>query len=99
MASLLEDRNAAQTTVPSVHEPSDSDSVDTDCSGTAGVSYERNKKLQEQFAEEMREIATIKSHKRVAVLLLSWQKEGDDYLDLKEEVSIYPGRRTTLLTT
>ena len=43
-------------------------------------------KLQEHFARGMRGILKSKSHKRVAVLLLSWRKEGEDYLDVEEEV-------------
>ena len=88
MTTPVGDSLAAQTAVPSINNSSDADSANTAGSGEEGSLYERNKELQEQFADEMREIATIKNHRKVAVLLLSWQKEGEDYMDLKEEVSI-----------
>ena len=77
---------AAQFPVPSRNNTSDLEYDDTDQAEEEGVSPARNTKLQEHFARGMRGILKSKSHKRVAVLLLSWRKEGEDYLDVEEEV-------------
>ena len=43
-----------------------------------------NASLQGHFEKEMNERA--KAHKKVAVLLLSWEKQAEDNLDCSEEV-------------
>lgn len=46
-----------------------------------------NAELQQYFEGKMENIAKMQSHSKVAVLLISWEKEGDDYLDTEDEVS------------
>lgn len=44
--------------------------------------------LSEQFADEIRDLARSKSHRKVAVQLLSWEFEGEGCLNTAEEVRI-----------
>jgi TATA-binding protein-associated factor Taf7 len=54
--------------------------------GTRNVEH-RNRMLQEHFASGMKDIGQARGHKKAAVLLLQWEKEGEDYMDTREEVS------------
>jgi hypothetical protein len=70
---------------------SESDSEDNDMpdSGeppSAGQIDQRNDALREEFDFGMTAIATMRRHPSVAVLLLSWEKRGPDYLDTDDEV-------------
>ena len=87
MAASQDESTAAQHPVPSEYDSSDCDFDQSDDFGEQGVSHERNRKLQDHFAAGMRGIATMKSHRRVAVLILSWKPEGNDYMDVEPEVS------------
>ena len=50
-----------------------------------------NARLQVHFEKEMKERA--RGHRKVSVLLLSWEKEADDDLDTADEVRSYPIKR------
>ena len=47
-----------------------------------------NARLQVHFEKEMKERA--RGHRKVSVLLLSWEKEAEDDLDTADEVRWYP---------
>lgn len=53
-----------------------------------------NARLQVHFEKEMKERA--KSHRKVSVLLLSWEKEAEDDLDTADEVCWYEKKRESL---
>lgn len=53
-----------------------------------------NAHLQVHFEKEMKERA--RGHRKVSVLLLSWEKEADDNLDTADEVCWYPMKRRSL---
>ena len=59
----------------------------------------RNRLLQEHFASGMKDIGQERSHKKTAVLLLEWEKDGEDYMDTRDEVShsLTPKNRTLLM--
>ncbi|KAI1616840.1 hypothetical protein EDD37DRAFT_59818 [Exophiala viscosa] len=42
--------------------------------------------LQGLFAKEMQSAAQARTHEKVAVLLIQWEPEGEDFLDTREEV-------------
>ncbi len=50
-----------------------------------------NARLQVHFEKEMQESA--RGHRKVSVLLLSWEKEAEDDLDTADEVRWYPIKR------
>ena len=49
-----------------------------------------NVELQARFESEMKDVTKTRTHSRVAVLFLSWEKEAPDYVDTAEEVSHIP---------
>ncbi len=76
------------TTVSPARTGSRGDDPDLDClSPTFTVPLdETNAELQERFEKKMKSVAKMASHSNVAVLLISWEKEGADYLDTDDEV-------------
>jgi hypothetical protein len=49
---------------------------------------ERNKVLQKLFEEKMGNVGNQRSHSRVAVLLISWEPEREDYINADTEVGL-----------
>jgi len=47
---------------------------------------ERNKVLQKLFEEKMDNVGNKRSHSKVAVLLISWEPEREDYINADAEV-------------
>jgi hypothetical protein len=47
---------------------------------------ERNKVLQKLFEEKMGNVGNQRSHSKVAVLLISWEPEREDYINADAEV-------------
>ena len=45
-----------------------------------------NATLQERFESKVKDIAELRDHTKVAVLLMDWEKEAEDYLDTKAEI-------------
>jgi hypothetical protein len=54
---------------------------------------ERNKVLQKLFEEKMGNVGNQRSHSRVAVLLISWEPEREDYINADAEVGLVFHRR------
>jgi hypothetical protein len=50
----------------------------------------RNRELQKFFEQKMDNVGNKRSHSNVAVLLISWVPEGEDYIDAGAEVSRCP---------
>jgi hypothetical protein len=50
----------------------------------------RNRELQIFFEQKMDNVGNKRSHSNVAVLLISWVPEGEDYIDAGAEVSRCP---------
>ena len=50
----------------------------------------RNRALQTLFEENMDNVGNKRSHSKVAVLLISWVPEGEDYIDAGIEVGPSP---------
>ncbi|KIV79939.1 hypothetical protein PV11_07478 [Exophiala sideris] len=68
------------------HSESDSSDSDEGPSVPANGLVTTNSRLQEHFAEEMQSVAQPRSHVNVAVLLIQWEVEGEDFLDTRKEV-------------
>ena len=73
------------------HHNESSDMSDEDSNGSDngdGMSNidRRNLILQEQFASGMQDFGQERSHRKAAVLLLQWEKDGEDYMDTRDEV-------------
>jgi hypothetical protein len=48
----------------------------------------RNEELQKYFERKMDNVGSQRSHSKVAVLLISWEPEREDYIDAGAEVSL-----------
>ena len=48
-----------------------------------------SRRLQKHFEKKMDTVAGKRSHGKVAVLLISWEYEGEDYIDARHEVRLF----------
>lgn len=71
--------------------PTSDDREGSDDSDTLNeeVDVERkNEELQKYFEQKMDNVGSQRSHSKVAVLLISWEPEREDYIDAGAEVSL-----------
>jgi hypothetical protein len=91
--SPIESRELVTSPLALVASPpanNDMDGGDSDTSNDEIDVEKRNRELQTFFEQKMDKVGNKRSHSNVAVLLISWEPEGEDYIDAGAEVSRRP---------